>query len=79
MVRHLHTGFPRYGPRRAAQGNGTRSLTRLTGFWLISLAVSYQGNYVVSFSVWCGGGGAHREGVMLGQHSGSVVTGEVGG
>ena len=52
--RHLHAGFARCGPRRAAQGNGTKLLTRLTGSWLTSLAMKVQGNYVVSFSVYVG-------------------------
>ena len=52
--RHLHAGFARCGPRRAAQGNGTKLLTRLTGTWLTSLAMKCQGNYVVSFSVYVG-------------------------
>ncbi|KIK03966.1 hypothetical protein K443DRAFT_441621 [Laccaria amethystina LaAM-08-1] len=55
-IRHLHTGFARCGPRRAAQGNGTTLLTRLTGSWLTSLPMNNQGNYVVSFSVYIGCG-----------------------
>ena len=55
-TQHLHASFARYGPRRAAQGNGTKLLTRLTGSWLTSLAKNLQGNYVVSFFVYvrCG-------------------------
>jgi hypothetical protein len=55
-IRHLHTGFARCGLRRAAQGNGTKILTRLTGSWLTSLPMNHQDNYVVSFSVYIGCG-----------------------